>query len=225
MRFLKKLLHRRRLDRDLEDELRFHLEMSGNPHRFGNRTLIKETCRNLSANFFRMMRTEVLRGRPFNVRETDAVIVNEAFAREFFPGEDLIGKHLRVGPGTFTIVGIAANIQQDYRRPAEREPLVYKLYDAAPQRAMFLAARTRVPPSSLVFAQGLRPVALGLLVGLPAALGVGRVLRVALVGVSANDPGTFMGVTLTLVAACVLGCAIPARRAVRIDPIVALRCD
>jgi putative ABC transport system permease protein len=266
----------------------------------------------VSANFFRVMRTEVLRGRPFHAREADAAIVNEAFAREFFPGEDLIGRHLRVGPATFTIVGIAANIQQDYRRPAEREPLVYKFYDAAPQRGMFLAARTRVPPSTLaeafrrelwtldenlpafdihtldssiaqnrlnvgaicvlltifagialvmalvglyavvahavsqrtqeigiriamgaaprdiltlVLAQGLRPVALGLLVGLPAALGVGRVLRIALVGVSANDPATLLGVTLTLAAACLLGCAIPARRAVRIDPIAALRCD
>ncbi len=49
----------------------------------------------------------------------------------------------------------------------------------------------------MVFVQGLRPVALGLLVGLPAAVGVGRVLRVALVGVSTNDPVTFAGVILT----------------------------
>jgi hypothetical protein len=47
MRFFKKLLHRRRLDHDLEEELRFHLEMSGNPRRFGNATRIKETCRDL----------------------------------------------------------------------------------------------------------------------------------------------------------------------------------
>jgi hypothetical protein len=46
-RFFKKLFARRRLDRDLEDELRFHLEMSGNPRRFGNATLIKETCREM----------------------------------------------------------------------------------------------------------------------------------------------------------------------------------
>lgn len=47
MKFFKKLSHRRRLDRDLDDELRFHLEMSGNPRRFGNATLIRETCREL----------------------------------------------------------------------------------------------------------------------------------------------------------------------------------
>ena len=47
MRFFKRLLHRRRLDRDLEEELQFHLEMSGNPRGFGNATLIKEVCRDL----------------------------------------------------------------------------------------------------------------------------------------------------------------------------------
>ena len=77
----------------------------------------------------------------------------------------------------------------------------------------------------LVFVQGLRPVAQGLLVGLPAAVGVGRVLRMALVGVSSNDPVTFTGVVLTLVGACVLGCLLPARRAVGVDPVIALRCD
>jgi putative ABC transport system permease protein len=78
---------------------------------------------------------------------------------------------------------------------------------------------------TLVFAQGLRPAALGLGVGLAAALGVTRVLRMALVGVSANDPATFTGVILVLGAACVLGCAIPARCAVLVDPVVALRRD
>ena len=47
MRLLEKLLSRRHLDRDLEDELRFHLEMSSDPRRFGNATLIKETCREM----------------------------------------------------------------------------------------------------------------------------------------------------------------------------------
>ena len=77
----------------------------------------------------------------------------------------------------------------------------------------------------LVFTQGLQPLLLGLAVGLPAAFGLTRVLRAELVGVSPNDPITFMGVTLVLVAAGILGCAIPARRAVRIDPVIALRSD
>jgi len=77
----------------------------------------------------------------------------------------------------------------------------------------------------LVFAQGLRQVAIGLVIGLIAAFSVTRVLRAVLVGVSPSDPVTFLAVAVVLMLAAVLGCAIPARRAVRVDPVVALRCD
>jgi ABC-type antimicrobial peptide transport system permease subunit len=77
----------------------------------------------------------------------------------------------------------------------------------------------------LVLAQGLRPLALGVGIGLPAAFGITHVLRAALIGVSPGDPVTFLGVVVVLVLAGVLGCAIPARRAVRVDPVVALRCE
>jgi ABC-type antimicrobial peptide transport system permease subunit len=77
----------------------------------------------------------------------------------------------------------------------------------------------------LVLAQGMRPVALGLAIGLPAAFAITRALRMALVGVSPGDPVTFVGVVMALVLAGALGCAIPARRAIRVDPVVALRCE
>jgi ABC-type antimicrobial peptide transport system permease subunit len=77
----------------------------------------------------------------------------------------------------------------------------------------------------LVFAQGLRQVVIGLIIGLIAAFGVTRVLRAVLVGVSPSDPVTFLAVAVVLMLAGVLGCAIPARRAIRVDPVVALRCD
>ena len=77
----------------------------------------------------------------------------------------------------------------------------------------------------LVLVQGIRQIVIGLTVGLLAAFAVTRVLRAALVGVSPSDPMTFMAVVVVLMLAGVLGCAIPARRAVRVDPVVALRCD
>jgi putative ABC transport system permease protein len=77
----------------------------------------------------------------------------------------------------------------------------------------------------LVFSQGLRPLAWGLLAGIPAALVLTRVLRSMLIGVSPGDPITFAGAVAILVAAGALGCAVPARRAVRVDPVSALRCD
>lgn len=75
----------------------------------------------------------------------------------------------------------------------------------------------------LLFAQGIRPIAWGLLAGLPLAVGVSRVLRGTLVGVSPGDPITFAGVILVLILAGALGCIVPARRATRVDPLIALR--
>ncbi len=75
----------------------------------------------------------------------------------------------------------------------------------------------------LVYAQGMRPLFFGMALGLPAAFGVTHVLRMALVGVSPGDPLTFLTAMLVLVIAGILGCAIPARHAIQIDPIVALR--
>lgn len=76
---------------------------------------------------------------------------------------------------------------------------------------------------ALVFRQGLAQLSAGLVLGVAGALAATGVLRTMLVGVSAADPWTFAGVSLVLALACALGCAIPARRAMRVDPVVALR--
>jgi putative ABC transport system permease protein len=78
---------------------------------------------------------------------------------------------------------------------------------------------------ALVLKQGMRQVAGGLAVGIPLALLVTRALSRGLVGVTPSDPATYVGVVLVLGLACLLGCAVPARRAVRIDPLAALRHD
>ena len=77
----------------------------------------------------------------------------------------------------------------------------------------------------LVFRQGMAPVAMGLAIGLVASLALSRSLAAFLVHVSPSDPVTLIGVTAVLTAAATLGCLIPARRAMRVDPVVALRHD
>jgi putative ABC transport system permease protein len=74
----------------------------------------------------------------------------------------------------------------------------------------------------LVFGQGLRQLAIGLVIGLAGALALTRILKSVLVQVSPADPATLVTATLVLSAAAALGCLIPARRAMRVDPIVAL---
>jgi macrolide transport system ATP-binding/permease protein len=75
----------------------------------------------------------------------------------------------------------------------------------------------------LVFRQGLFVVAVGLATGLLAAAGAARVMRSFLVGVGPGDPLTYAIVSLLLVSVALLACWIPARRATRVDPLVALR--
>jgi ABC-type antimicrobial peptide transport system permease subunit len=74
-----------------------------------------------------------------------------------------------------------------------------------------------------VIVEGMRPVGLGLGIGLAAAFGLSRWIAALLFGVSATDASTFVGVALTLGLIALLSCWIPARRATRVDPVIALR--
>jgi putative ABC transport system permease protein len=266
-----------------------------------------------------VMQVRPRRGRFFTdsdeIAGVPVVVVNEAFAGKFWPGENVLGKRMRLADSGapqpwLTVVGVLPDVLQNFRNPLQHDPLIYLPYAEEPQREMLIVARTRVPPSTLagafgravqsmdpnlpvyevrtlenrlaqqrlttkllggmfsvfagvalllasiglyavvahsisqrtqeigirlamggtrrdivrlVYAQGMRPLALGLGFGLPAAFGITHVLRMVLIGVSPGDPVTFVMIVLVLAVAGVLGCAIPARRALRVDPIVALR--
>jgi putative ABC transport system permease protein len=75
----------------------------------------------------------------------------------------------------------------------------------------------------LVIRDGLKLVAAGLTIGVGGALGLTRGLSSMLMGTSPTDPQTFVGVTVVLVGVALLACYLPARRAARVDPMVALR--
>jgi ABC-type antimicrobial peptide transport system permease subunit len=75
----------------------------------------------------------------------------------------------------------------------------------------------------LVLRQGMLLAAIGLGIGLLAAFGSTRLAGTLLYGVNPNDPTIFIGVTLLLAAAAFAACYLPARRALKIDPVVALR--
>jgi predicted permease len=76
---------------------------------------------------------------------------------------------------------------------------------------------------ALVFAQGMAPLGIGLAIGLAMSLAVGRLVQAQLVEVSPSDPLTYSITTVVLIFSAALGCRIPARRAMRVDPVVALR--
>jgi predicted permease len=75
----------------------------------------------------------------------------------------------------------------------------------------------------MLVADGLRLVAIGAALGLAGAFAATRLLKNQLFGIAPTDPVTFIGVIVLLLAVGFLACALPARRAMRVDPVVALR--
>jgi len=268
----------------------------------------------ISLDYFRTMETRLLQGRDFTAQDVaqspPVAIVNEAFARRFWPGENPIGKRFNFTTGNWIeIVGVAQDgkyssvdekpesfvylpLAQNYEgqvtliargagdpnlltaaiRNAVREvdgnlPLYNArtmvehmelplqpariaatalggfgalalllaavgvfgvMSHAVTQRTREIGVRIALGADSkeivkLIVGQGALLVGIGVAIGLGvAALGT-RLLANYLFGLSALDPVTFVGVTTLLSATAFLACYLPARRATKVDPMVALR--
>jgi putative ABC transport system permease protein len=75
----------------------------------------------------------------------------------------------------------------------------------------------------LILLKGLQPIAAGVLLGLGASYGLTRVLASNIYGVTPTDPWTFAAVVVVLTSVGLFACVVPARRAMRVDPLIALR--
>ena len=276
-----------------------------------------------SPGYFQAVGIPLLAGRDFSDADDSThpgvVVINETAAKQFWPDEDPIGKHLTVGmpdevalygkPVSREIIGVVGNVKHEklndafqpeiylpaWQLPAEGMSLVVRgraqadnlingmraavqavdkdqpirrtrLLDSAiarsvaPQRfvtmllmlfaglALLLAAvgiygvmshavaqrtqeigiRMALGASSgdvlrLVVGQGMLLAVSGLGVGLLAALALTRLIKSLLFNVSASDPMTFAAIALLLGGVALVACYLPARRAAKVDPMVALR--
>jgi putative ABC transport system permease protein len=269
----------------------------------------------VSTNYFSAMQIGLVKGRLFNSADeqgnSPSVIINQTFARQFWPDEDPIGQKLQFGERRTvrTIVGVVRDIKMYYlRERPERQMYVplaqfpsgtlgFVVRTAANSAAMPTAIRDAIwavdrdqPVSSveplemlmviqdagnrvmtklmvffgalamflgvigiygvmahlvsqrtheigirtalgaspgqvmgMVIGQGMKLALIGVALGVLSALGVTRPLATVLYQVAPNDPLTFIAVPIVFAGVAALACCIPARRAMRVDPLVALR--
>ena len=284
-----------------------------------SRGLLAAGLRRAMHNYFAAMGMTIVRGRGFDVRDGPeaprVVVINETMARRVFPGEDPIGKRVRLGEnagiGLATIVGIVSDVRHEgleaapeseiyihYLQNPPTGPLIVMrtsgdpgvlaaevrtaarevdpmlgLYDirtmedlrahSVSQRkfmtllaamfgilavtlagvgvygvmALVITERTReigvrialgAEPAQvlrLVVRYGLGVAAIGAAIGGVASLGLTPMMASQLYGIGPLDPITFGGIPVLLLAVALLACVVPARRAMRVDPVIALRTE
>jgi putative ABC transport system permease protein len=270
----------------------------------------------ISPGYLRVMRIPLLRGRQFDDHDTAAspkvVLVNDSMARKFWPGEDPVGKRLRMGDSKGplrTVVGVVGDVLHrsldaphtlqiylpnaqftdsdvilavratndpvslisavrgeiaalDPQVPVSEIATMDEVVSASVTNQRFgailfflfaaialllatvgiygvisysVAQRTheigirvalgahRGEVLRLIIGEAMRPALWGAAAGLCAAFGLMRLLTGLLFGVRPSDPPTFALVSLILLVVALLACYLPARRATRVDPVIALR--
>jgi putative ABC transport system permease protein len=275
----------------------------------------------VAPGYFRSMKIPLRNGRDFDARDTEksghVALINEAFARRFFPGVNSIGQHVvldRGDQGDFPmeVIGVVGDTKHEELGEIPR-PEMYQPFAQAPSRRLWITLRltsanlsgmqtsvrravTEIDPDvyvaqlqpltsmlskhlaqprfnmmllgvfagvamilaaigiygviaysvaqrtreigirialgaqrgemlGMILRQSLTVVAVGLTIGLLAAFAGTRLLASLLYGVGANDIFTYASVVLLLGMAALLASYIPARRAMKVDPMVALRAE
>jgi len=144
--------------------------------------------------------------------------------RDVFTMDDLIAKSLSQPRFNMLLLGIFAGIAALLAAIGIYSVLSYSVRQRVPEIGIRLALGARlVDVLRMVVFEGMKPALLGVVIGTIAALGLGRVVTSLVYQVKPSDPITFVGVAILLGLIALIACLVPAYRASRVDPVVALR--
>ena len=134
-------------------------ELAGAPSAFQIRPTV--SALKISPTYFRTLEAKLLSGREFNNADAASgvpvAIVNQLFANKYWPGENPLGKRLRLfddktPEAWLTVVGVVSNIVQNDQNRQRVDPVVYLPYRQKPGGGMWVFARTHIPPANLTAA-------------------------------------------------------------------------
>lgn len=140
------------------------------------------------------------------------------------PMSDLVDDAMAETQFALSLIGVFAVLAALLSAVGLYGVLAYLVRQRSPEfgiRMSLGADRTRI--FGLVVRQGMLLALIGVVIGVVAALGLSRLMSALLVEVTPSDPATYLGITLLFAAVSLAACAVPALRATRVDPAVALR--
>jgi putative ABC transport system permease protein len=154
------------------------------------------------------------------VEEVDSTVP----VRDVFTMDDLVANSLSEPRLTLYLLGAFALLALVLAAIGIYSALAYSVKRRVPEIGIRFALGASLPDVlRMIVFEGMRPTLLGLLLGLAGALALGRVMSSLIYGVSPTDVLTFFAVSVLLASIALLASIIPARRASKVDPIVALR--
>jgi putative ABC transport system permease protein len=203
-------VHRQGLDRNFQPEM--YVSFAQRPERRMN-VVVRADARN-AADLLPTLRAQV---KAFDQKQ---IIWR---SRTF---EELLGKSVAPRRFNMLLLGIFASVALILAAVGLYGVMSYSVSWRIHEIGIRMAlGANRSNVLGLVVRQGMTLTLIGLALGLVGAFSLSRVLRSLLYGVTPTDPLTFAGVSLVLIIVALLACLIPARRATRVDPIVALRTE
>ncbi len=144
--------------------------------------------------------------------------------RDIFTMDDMIAKSLSQPRFNMLLLGVFAGIAVLLAAIGIYSVLSYSVRQRVPEIGIRLALGARLSDVlRLIVFEGMKPALLGVVIGTVAALALGRVVASLVYQVKPSDPLTFIAVGLLLGFIALISCLIPAYRASRVDPVIALR--